>query len=149
MDATFFTARLHDAMGVSAWDDIPEEPAAESLRIADPRALTTLARLLCGEGEGVVAPLRDATCRSFPVWAFDPALSRRIALLADEEKKVVNKYGVWGLKKFMGREYEGTYRKSFLIDPEGKIAKVYDKVKPAEHAEEVLVDRRALARAGT
>ncbi len=68
-------------------------------------------------------------------------------LLADEEKKVVNKYGVWGLKKFMGREYEGTFRKSFLIDPDGKIAKVYEKVKPAEHAEEVLADRRALAKA--
>ena len=69
-------------------------------------------------------------------------------LLADEEKKVVNKYGVWGLKKFMGREYEGTFRHSFLIDPDGKIAKVYEKVKPAEHAEEVLADRRALAGTG-
>jgi len=69
-------------------------------------------------------------------------------LLADEEKKVVNKYGVWGLKKFMGREYEGTFRHSFLIDPDGKIAKIYDKVKPTEHAEEVLADRRALAGTG-
>jgi peroxiredoxin Q/BCP len=69
-------------------------------------------------------------------------------LLADEEKKVVNKYGVWGLKKFMGREYEGTFRHSFLIDPDGKISKVYEKVKPAEHAEEVLADRRALAGTG-
>lgn len=67
-------------------------------------------------------------------------------LLADEEKQVVNKYGVWGLKKFMGREYEGTFRKSFLIDPEGKIAKVYEKVKPTEHAVEVLTDLRALTR---
>jgi peroxiredoxin Q/BCP len=68
-------------------------------------------------------------------------------LLSDEEKKVVGKYGVWGKKKFMGREYEGTHRMSFLVDPDGKIAKVYTKVKPEAHAEEVLQDRRDLARA--
>lgn len=61
-------------------------------------------------------------------------------LLADEDKMVVNAYGVWGEKKFMGRTYMGTNRLSFLIDPTGKIAKVYEKVKPAEHAEEVLKD---------
>ncbi len=61
-------------------------------------------------------------------------------LLADEEKKVVGLYGVWGRKKFMGREYMGTNRMSFLIDPEGKIVKIYEKVKPAEHAEEILKD---------
>jgi len=55
-------------------------------------------------------------------------------LLADEHKKVVNLYGVWGKKKFMGREYMGTLRTSFLINPVGKIVKVYEKVKPAEHA---------------
>jgi hypothetical protein len=85
MDATFFTAQRQDAMGVSAWDDIPDEPAAEPLRIADPRALTALGRLLCGEGVAGIAPLRDATCRSFPVWAFASALRCRIAELADEE----------------------------------------------------------------
>ena len=61
-------------------------------------------------------------------------------LLADEEKEVVRLYDVWGTKKFMGREYEGTYRMSFLIDPEGRIAKVYEKVKPWQHAREVLDD---------
>ncbi len=65
-------------------------------------------------------------------------------LLSDENKQVVNLYGVWGKKTFMGREYEGTHRMSFLIDPQGKIAKVYSKVKPAEHAEEVLNDVREL-----
>ena len=69
-------------------------------------------------------------------------------MLADEEKKVVNKYGVWGKKKFMGREYEGTYRHSFLLNPEGKIVKLYDKVKPAEHAGEVLEDQRTLSKEG-
>ncbi len=61
-------------------------------------------------------------------------------LLSDEEKKVVNLYGVWGQKKMMGREYMGTNRMSFFIDPEGKIAKIYEKVKPAEHASEILRD---------
>ncbi len=59
-------------------------------------------------------------------------------LLADTEKKAVHAYGVWGKKKFMGREYEGTLRTSFLIDPEGKVAKVYEDVKPETHADEVL-----------
>jgi peroxiredoxin Q/BCP len=61
-------------------------------------------------------------------------------LLADEEKKVVHAYGVWAEKKFMGREYLGTLRTSFLIDPKGKIAKIYEGVKPAVHANEVLED---------
>lgn len=61
-------------------------------------------------------------------------------LLADEGKEVVEKYGVWGKKKFMGREYMGTNRRSFLIAPDGTIAKVYDKVNPAAHAKEVLED---------
>lgn len=65
-------------------------------------------------------------------------------LLADEEKKVVLLYGVWGKKKFMGREYMGTRRISFLIDPRGKIRKIYDPVKPGEHAAEVLSDVQGL-----
>jgi peroxiredoxin Q/BCP len=67
-------------------------------------------------------------------------------LLADEEKKVVKLYRVWGKKKFMGREYMGTKRISYLIDPKGKIARVYENVKPDEHAEEVLADVKALKR---
>lgn len=65
-------------------------------------------------------------------------------LLSDEEKTTLKAYGVWSKKKFMGREYMGILRQSFLIDPKGKIAKVYEKVKPAEHAEEVLEDLKAL-----
>lgn len=65
-------------------------------------------------------------------------------LLADEEKEVVNAYKVWGKKKFMGREYMGTNRVSFLIDPDLKIAKVYEEVKPANHATEVLADAKEL-----
>ncbi len=62
------------------------------------------------------------------------------SLLADEQKEVVGKYGVWGEKKMMGRTYMGTKRTSFLIDPNGVIKKVYESVKPEVHAEEVLAD---------
>ena len=61
-------------------------------------------------------------------------------LLADESKVVVEQYGVWAKKKFMGREYMGILRTTFLIDPEGKIAMIYENVKPEEHAEEVLAE---------
>lgn len=67
-------------------------------------------------------------------------------LLADEDKKVVGKYGVWGKKKFMGKEYMGTMRTSFLIDPAGKIKKIYENVDPADHASEVLKDLKILRR---
>jgi thioredoxin-dependent peroxiredoxin len=59
-------------------------------------------------------------------------------LLADEDKSIVEAYGVWGKKKFMGREYMGTNRVTFLIDPKGKIKKIWPTVKPEEHAAEVL-----------
>jgi len=65
-------------------------------------------------------------------------------LLADEEKVAINAYDVWAKKKFMGREYMGILRNSFLINPEGKIAKIYEGVKPADHAEEVLADAKAM-----
>ena len=65
-------------------------------------------------------------------------------LLADEKKEVVKKYGVWAKKKFMGREYMGTMRTSFLINPAGKIAKIYENVKPELHVEEVLKDFKRL-----
>lgn len=65
-------------------------------------------------------------------------------LLADTEKKVVNEYGVWGKKSFLGKSYMGTSRESFLIDGKGKILKHYKKVKPAKHAEEVLADVKAM-----
>lgn len=68
----------------------------------------------------------------------------KFPLLADENREVVHAYGVWGLKKFMGREYEGIFRVSFLIDPEGMIVKVYDPVKPELHAQEVLEDLKEL-----
>ena len=63
-------------------------------------------------------------------------------LLADEGHKIADAYGVWGLKKFMGREYEGVFRTTFLIDANGRIARVFENVKPAEHSAEVLAALR-------
>ena len=59
-------------------------------------------------------------------------------LLADEEIKVLKKYKVWGKKKFMGREFMGIIRTTYLIDKKGKIIKVWDNVKVKNHAKEVL-----------
>lgn len=64
----------------------------------------------------------------------------RFVLLSDKDKEVVKKYGVWGKKKMMGREYFGVKRTSFLINQTGKIIKIYENVKPEIHAEEVLKD---------
>lgn len=60
------------------------------------------------------------------------------SLLADEGHKISDLYGVWGPKKFMGREYEGILRTTFLIDGNGNILKVFENVRPAEHSVEVL-----------
>jgi peroxiredoxin Q/BCP len=59
-------------------------------------------------------------------------------LLADSEKQVVKLYDVWGKKKMYGREFDGIFRTTYLIDAEGKIARVFEKVKPAAHSAEVL-----------
>lgn len=59
-------------------------------------------------------------------------------LLSDEGHKVCDVYGVWGPKKFMGRDYEGVLRTTFLIDADGKILRVFENVRPSEHSREVL-----------
>jgi thioredoxin-dependent peroxiredoxin len=59
-------------------------------------------------------------------------------LLTDPEHKIADSYQVYGEKKFMGRTYMGVLRTTFLIDEQGKIKKIFNKVKPDEHAEEVL-----------
>mgnify|MGYP001250305452 FL=1 len=60
------------------------------------------------------------------------------SLLCDENKDLINAYGVWGLKKFMGKEYMGIIRKTFTIDEEGKISQIIDKVKTKEHTSQIL-----------
>ena len=59
-------------------------------------------------------------------------------LLADENKSVINAFGVWGPKKFMGREYYGIHRITFIIDESGMIEQVIDKVKTKDHAAQIL-----------
>lgn len=59
-------------------------------------------------------------------------------LVADTENEVSKNYGVYGLKSFMGREYMGVNRSTFLVDKEGKIVRIFKKVKPAGHSQEVL-----------
>jgi len=59
-------------------------------------------------------------------------------LLSDPDKEIVMAYQVWGEKTFMGRKYHGTHRRTFLIGPDGRIKKIWDKVKPETHATEVL-----------
>ena len=59
-------------------------------------------------------------------------------LLADEDKKVINAFGVWGPKKFMGREYDGIHRFTFVIDEKGVIEDVISKVKTKEHSSQIL-----------
>ena len=66
-------------------------------------------------------------------------------LLADDEHKICDLYQVWGPKKFMGKEYEGVLRRTFLIDAQGIIVRVFENVRPSEHSAEVL---SALAAAG-
>ena len=60
------------------------------------------------------------------------------SLLADIEKTVINAYGVWGPKKFMGKEYEGIHRTTFLINEDGVIDYIFNKVKTKEHSEQIL-----------
>lgn len=66
-------------------------------------------------------------------------------ILADEDKTLIKQYGVLAEKSMFGKTYLGIKRSSFLIDPQGKIAKIYKNVKPAEHAAQVLVDIKKLS----
>lgn len=68
---------------------------------------------------------------------FREKLDLPFPLIADTDKKVINEYGVWGRKKFMGKEFDGIIRTTFIIDEEGKIAHVIDKVKTKTHAEQI------------
>jgi thioredoxin-dependent peroxiredoxin len=73
---------------------------------------------------------------------FKEKYSLPFTLLADLGHKVCDQYGVWALKKIMGREYYGVLRTTFLIDAQGKILKVFEKVKPEGHSDEVLAALR-------
>lgn len=59
-------------------------------------------------------------------------------LIADEEHEIIKQFGVWGPKKFMGKEYEGIIRTTFIIDEEGKVEEIIDKVKTKEHTAQII-----------
>jgi peroxiredoxin Q/BCP len=67
-----------------------------------------------------------------------PKYSFPFALLADEDKSVIEAFGVWGPKKFMGREFDGIHRTTFVIDENGIITDVIEKVKTKEHSNQIL-----------
>lgn len=69
---------------------------------------------------------------------FASKFSLPFTLVADPDKEIVQAYGVWGEKQFMGRTFDGTFRASFLIDPNGKIQEIWPKVKPEAHPAQVL-----------
>ena len=69
---------------------------------------------------------------------FKKKFQLQFPLLTDEDHKVCDLYQVWGPKKFMGKEYEGVLRTTFLIDADGVIKKVFENVRPAEHSAEIL-----------
>ena len=69
---------------------------------------------------------------------FETKYQLPFTLLADTDHSIAEAYGVWGEKKFMGRTYMGVHRTTFLIDEKGKIKKIFEKVKPEDHASEVL-----------
>lgn len=75
---------------------------------------------------------------------FAEAHGLNFPLLSDPDRKVIRKYGVEKEKSMFGKKYMGISRESFLIDEKGKIIKHYEKVKPAEHAKEVLEDAKTL-----
>ena len=64
----------------------------------------------------------------------------RILIIDDEKHSMLESYGVWGPKKFMGREYMGIFRITYIINEEGIIEKVYNKVKTTSHAKDILQD---------
>lgn len=71
---------------------------------------------------------------------FKEKFSLPFPLLADETHQICALYGVWGVKKMMGKTYDGVFRTTFLITADGMIRKVYENVKPAEHSAEILAD---------
>ncbi len=77
---------------------------------------------------------------------FTEQQSLNFPLLADEDHKVCEAYGVWQKKKFMGREYDGIVRTTLIINPTGEIVKRYDDVKVTGHVDEVLRDLEGLAK---
>jgi peroxiredoxin Q/BCP len=80
--------------------------------------------------------------------SFCKKYSLKVPLVSDPDFKVAKSYGAYGLMKFMGRSFQGIFRKTFLVDKSGKIARIFDTVKPEGHAEEVLAVIDQLSKKG-
>ena len=65
-------------------------------------------------------------------------------ILSDPDHAVIEAYGAWGKRKFMGREYVGTFRNTYIINPDGEIVKTYEGVDPKKHAIEIIQDLKTL-----
>lgn len=65
-------------------------------------------------------------------------------ILSDENREIIKAYNAWGEKKFMGKTFDGVLRTTYLIDPHGEIAKVYENVNPLDHAKKILADLDSL-----
>lgn len=75
---------------------------------------------------------------------FEGKYKLNFPILSDPEHKVIESYGAWGKKKFMGREYEGIRRNTYIVDPEGEIVKKYENVNPLTHSGQILKDLQEL-----
>ena len=76
---------------------------------------------------------------------FKKKYSLKFDLLSDEKLIVIKKYGAWGKKKFLGKNYMGIIRSTFLINPKGKILKIWSNVRVKDHAKEVLAELKKIA----
>ncbi len=100
---------------------------------------------LCEAGVEVLGASPDGTASHRK---FAAKFQLPFRLLVDEERTLCRAYGVWGRKSFMGRSFDGVHRTTFLIGPDGRIERIWEKVKPDGHAEEVLAAIEALDKAG-
>ena len=87
------------------------------------------------KGYAILGISADSTKRQLN---FKNKFSLPYDLIADEDKRIINSYGVWGPKKFMGREYDGIHRTTFIIDENGYVLDVITKVKTKEHTSQIL-----------
>ena len=96
------------------------------------------------QDNAIVLGISKDDCKSHQKFIAGTKLT--IALLSDPDTDVQNLYGVWQPKKFLGKEFLGTVRSTFLIDPHGKITRIWDKVSTRGHAQEVLAELEKLTR---
>jgi thioredoxin-dependent peroxiredoxin len=97
--------------------------------------------ILQEQGVAVVGISRDPVVSH---QAFAEKYNLNFPLLSDESAETIRAYGAWGTKKLAGKETLGVLRNTYLIDPHGEIRKVYERVDPSAHAEEILRDLQAL-----